>query len=368
MAFVNSGPGVAGPSKEDSAHAIFLLIVASNSATRKERKGFESHFLPWAKARTFSGDLPNSADPLHQSMRLRRVMNPFVSEFFGCAIMRRLGIRTPDEQIICTPAKARALSGDFIVKVVHREGTAQSLTWNPTGAATSLWCLASRRVPNAASVDFVSRTIITSHSARAQFLQTCARAYQTFEELTAQTLGKTCESADNFFADFKPTESEIELIKRSMALDGSAYLRICAARVFIGSSAPHFGNVLVTKAGELISIDHARGYFEKGDDLSELFYFVDRCSEAFTVLAGVNGLTEKDIRESVSEIPHHSACGSTAGLADYYCTRLKLWKQYFEKEMSRSSKMELDPRLTVFNPLGAFGERLMAEAGALWRM
>jgi hypothetical protein len=57
-----------------------------------------------------------------------------------------------------------------------------------------------------------------------------------------------------------------------------------------------------------------------------------------------------------------------AGLADYYCTRLKLWKQYFEKEMSRSSKMELDPRLTAFNPLGAFGERLMAEAGALWRV
>src|SRR5580704_12532406 len=122
---------------------------------------------------------------------------------------------------------------------------------------------------------------------------------RSWEELIAKTLGKTCEPADKFFADFKPTESEIEVIKQSMALDGMPYLRICAARVFIGCSSPHFGNVLVTKKGELISIDHASGYFESEDHLKELFYFVDRKAEAFKALDDVARLTESDIRESV---------------------------------------------------------------------
>jgi hypothetical protein len=198
--------------KEDSAHAIYLLISASSS---RMRKGFETNLLPWAKSRTFSGDLPNSADPLHQSMRLRRVMNPFVAGFFGCAIMRRLGIQTPKEQVICTAAEAKGLPDDFVVKVQQNEGTTLALTWTPIRAATT-WCLASRRVPHAATLDFVSRTIIPSLSARAQFLQTCARAYQTFEELTAQALGKTCVPADRFFGDFRPLGQQ--LLEQSSSL------------------------------------------------------------------------------------------------------------------------------------------------------
>jgi hypothetical protein len=190
---------------------------------------------------------------------------------------------------------------------------------------------------------------------------------QTLDELIAQALGKTCEPADRFFADFRPTESEIELIKRAMALDGLPYLRICAARIFVGSSAPHFGNVLVTKKGELFSIDHARGYFAKGDDLRELMYFIDRRSEVFKVLDGVNALTEKAICESVSEIPHHSACGSTAGLAEYFCKRLRLWKE-LHANSERQSAMEADPQLTYCSPSAALGARIIVEAGALWRM
>jgi hypothetical protein len=348
--------------KEDSAHAIYLLISASNS---RSRKGFETHFLPWAKARTFSGDLPNSADLLNQSMRLRRVMNPFIAEFFGCAIMRRLGIQTPKEQVICTAAQAKRLPDDFVVKVLQKEETAQTLTWNPTGATTT-WCLASSRVPNAATLDFVSRTIITSLSARAQFLQTCARAYQTFEELTAQALGKTCVPADKFFGDFRPAESEIEHIKDAMRIDGLKYLRIAAARVFLGCSCPHFSNLLVTGDGQLVSIDHARSHFEIGEDLRKLFYFVDRKAEAFKALDDVARLTESDIRESVGGIPRHDAVGSTVGLVDYFCTRLKLWKQYAEKEISRSPEMEIDPHLTV-GSVGLFGRRLIEGYTPLWR-
>jgi hypothetical protein len=246
----------------------------------------------------------------------------------------------------------------------------QNIAWNPV-AVRNGWCLVSRLEPDSASLDFVSRTLITSQGVRTQMLRESAAIHaqndQTLEELTARALGKICEPADKFFASFQPSESEIELIKRAMALDGLPYLRICAARVFIGCSAPHFGNVLVTKKGELISIDHARGYFEKGDDIRELMYFIDRRSEVFKVLDGVNALTEKDICESISEIPHHSACGSTAGLAEYFCKRLRLWKE-LHANSERQSAMEADPQLTYCSPSAALGARIIAEAGSLWRV
>jgi hypothetical protein len=272
---------------EDSAHAIFTIISASNAATGKLRKGYSSHFSHWYGARVLCEFRPNSTDPLIQSMRQRKSMNPFALEFFAQGILRRLGIRTVEQQI-CSGKEARVLPPDFIVKVAGEE-PAQNLTWNPASVRNG-WCLVSRLVPDTASLDYISRKLITSHSVRTQMLRESGAIHaskdRTIEELIAKTLGKTCEPADKFFADFKPTESEIQLIKSAMALDGLPYLRICAAHVFIGCSSPHFGNVLVTKAGELISLDHARGYFEKGDDLRELFYFVDRRSEAFKVLAG----------------------------------------------------------------------------------
>jgi hypothetical protein len=362
---------------EDSAHAIFTIIAASAAATGKLRRGYTEHFQGWYHARVMAEFRPNSTDPLIQTMRQRKSMNPFALEFFAQGILRRLGIRTV-EQRICSGQEARSLPANFVVKIA---GNSNDLRWNPNpqnerniawnpDAVRSGWCLVSELVPNAASLDYVSRKIITSQSVRTQRLRESAAIHaqndQTLEELIAQALGKTCEPADKFFASFQPSESEIELIKRAMALDGLPYLRICAARIFVGSSAPHFGNVLVTKKGELISIDHARGYFENGEDLRELFYWVDRRSDVFKVLDGVNALTDKDICESVSEIPRHPACESTAGLADYFCKRLCAWKQ-LHGSRERQSEMEADPRLTYCNPSAIIGARIIAEAGtSLW--
>jgi hypothetical protein len=171
-----------------------------------------------------------------------------------------------------------------------------------------------------------------------------AQTSLAFEELIATTLGKTCIPADKFFANFKPTESEIERIRIAMALDGEQYLRICAARVFIGCSAPHFANVLVTKTGELISIDHASGFFEKNDDIRELFYWAARNSVAFAALAGIASLDEDDINAAVDEIPLHSACGSTLGFSSYFCYRLQLWKHFYAQEIPDSAEMTAAPR------------------------
>jgi hypothetical protein len=363
---------------EDSAHAIFTIIAASAASTGKLRKGYTQHFQEWYHARVLAEFRPNSTDPLIQSMRQRKSVNPFALEFFAQGILRRLGIRSV-EQTICSGREARALPANFVVKVA---GDSHDLKWNPNGqnarniawnpaAVRNGWCLVSKLEPDAASLDYIARKIITSHGVRTQMLRESAALHaqkdQTLEALTAQALGKTCVPADKFFADFKPTESEIELIKSAMALDGEKYLTICAARVFIGCSAPHFGNVLVTKKGELVSIDHCRGYFESGDDIREVMYFIDRRSDVFKILDGVNALTDKDICESVAEIPRHTACGSTAGLADYFCGRLGQWKELHAKS-ERSVLMETNPTLTC-SPLAALGGRILAEAVTpLWRL
>jgi hypothetical protein len=364
---------------EDSAHAIFTIIAASAAATGKLRRGYTEHFQKWYHARVMSEFQPNSTDPLIQSMRQRKSMNPFALEFFAQGILRRLGIRTV-EQKICNGQEARSLPANYVVKVAG-SGNSNSLKWNPNGqnarniawnpaAVRNGWCLVSKLEPDAATLDFVARKLITSQSVRTQMLRESAALHaqkdQTLEALIAQALGKTCVPADKFFADFKPTESEIELIKSAMALDGKKYLMICAARVFIGCSSPHFGNVLVTKKGELISIDHASGYFESEDHLKELFYFIDRRSDVFRVLDGINSLTEKDICEAVSEIPRHSACGSTS-LADYFCKRLRTWKELYASS-ERQSAMEADPKLTYCKPSAALGARILADTGTMWPM
>jgi hypothetical protein len=95
-------------------------------------------------------------------------------------------------------------------------------------------------------------------------------------------------------------------------------------------------------------------------------YFIDRRSEVFKVLDGVNALTEKDICESVSEIPLHPACGSTTGLADYFCRRLRAWKE-LHASSERQGVMEADPRITC-SPVTVLGARIIVDAGALWRL
>jgi len=150
-------------------------------------------------------------------------INPFVAEFLAQGVMRRLGIGTASEQLICTADEARALSDDFVVKF-DPNGWTRNLTWNPD-AVPAGWCLASRVVRDAASLIL----------------------------------------------------------------------------------------------GKLISIDHAHAEFQDGEELKQMFGYIDRDSKTFNVLGSVAALTEDDIRASVAEIPKHSACGSVAGLADYFC-------------------------------------------------
>lgn len=237
--------------------------------------------------------------------RSRDRVNPFVAEFFAQGVMRRVGIGTASEQFICTADEARALSNDFVVKF-DPNGWTRNLTWNPD-AVPAGWCLASRVVRDAASLIFVARKILRSHPGNNHDTR-----------------------ADKFYGQFKPSPAEIEAIKLAMSVDGAQYLNVAAARVFLGSTCtPHFGNILVTRSGKLISIDHANAEFQDGEELKQMFGYINRDSKTFNVLGSVAALTEDDIRAAVDEIPKHPACGSLIGLGKYFCARLRLWQSLY---------------------------------------
>ena len=235
-------------------------------------------------------------------------INPYAMEFFSGGVMRRLGIRAVDEQFVCSAEQARELSDDYIVKF-DRQAQGQNLTWNP-GAVPVGWCLVSRLVPGAATLDYVTRKILKNRS------------------------DNKAEPRNRYYEAFNPTPDEIERIEKSMNIDGPAYLRVCTARFFLACRCtPHFANILTTKQGELISIDHVHAYFEDNEQLRKLFEFVDHDPKLLKALAGVASLSEADIRASVDEIPIHPACGSTAGLRDYFCRRLRLWKELYSGQV-----------------------------------
>ncbi len=233
-------------------------------------------------------------------------LNPFVAEFFAQSVLRRLGIRTANETVICSAAEGREFAvRDFVVKCAPEEPP-RNLSWNPTRPLNGT-CLASRIVPNAATLNFVERKLFRSRVDKE-------------------------EPTDRFYAGFEIglAPAQIEAIKKAMDVDGSQYLGIFVARMFLGCSCtPHFKNVLVNRTGELISLDHAHAEFEDGEDLRIVFEFIERSSDAFMVLGAIAALDEKDIEASISEIPTHTVCGSVAGLSKYFRDRLQLWKQLY---------------------------------------
>jgi len=229
-------------------------------------------------------------------------VNPFVSEFLAQSILRRIGIHTVEHTIICTEKEARELTRDFVVKCA-RPGLPFDLKWHPGEVPTGI-CLASRIVPNAASLGYAARQVLKVRNGN--------------------------DPSDKFYLGFKKglTSDEIESIRRAMDFDETPYLRIAAARLFLGSGCtPHLGNILITQKAALISIDHVHSYLENGEDLRLVFSSVNRDSRLLEVLGRVARLTENDIRASVEEVPRHAVCGQMSGIAEYFCKRLQLWKR-----------------------------------------
>jgi hypothetical protein len=329
-------------STEDSSFSIFVLLAAS---IQQVEPACDPHkrlpdLLAWIKRRLGSPLGPSSLAALGNFARAflnpvgRRAMNSFAAEFVAQGLMRRIGIRTAPARIV--PAnEAPRLPREFLVKKVSVGNRLRWVGPGPLDVSPTTFpkfCLASEFAPGAMSLDFAFRKVLRGNLSGTErmlcdFSQSVAGLHKTIYDRIAQGIGKTCIEADTLYSEVHLSETEIRAMKRAAQWNGRQYLKLSAARVFLGTSAAHFANVLVTGDGHLVSIDHDNTYFENGDDLEMLFRFVPKSSLVSELLKEIASLTEHDISAAVAEVPNHPACGSTEGLAEYFCARFEMWKR-----------------------------------------
>jgi hypothetical protein len=344
-----------GDKIEDESIAIVLLIAASESLTPKTWRDFR----PWFLERFGVPSGKNLVAALKASILFgpevssrfvsspnRRPVNPFLSALLSEQVLPRLGVRCTASTIMEREV-AEKLTATHIVK---SSASGKRLKWisaaAPAGeyARVNAWAasvegeygLVSEIVHDVASIDYVRRVVLSldeSFDVRDVFSIECESLSIAIRESQVWRLvgevSKSCGMADKLFADFKPAGEELAAIRSAAWWSSPQYLRIHAARVFLGLTTAHFSNVLVTRSAELISIDHDCAFFENGEDIETLFRFVRRGSEVWRMLDSVAMLTEADIRASIAAIPKHPACGSADELEayeQYFIRRLGLWK------------------------------------------
>lgn len=291
----------------------------------------------------------------------RVVLNPFIAEFVSQGILRSLGIRTAPVEIL-TVAEA-CNTKDVVVKWVQPvtgvlkydpEIEARAARGELADVLTEEPCLLSRLVPKAASLSYIAKTfnlvkpIISqrvfdltqaeaSQLVLGETMTTWAKVSDKSDRDFAEIIGKECQSAEKFYEGFTPKNPA--KIREATAWNGQQFLSICAARVFIGCSAPHLSNVLCTDGGELVSIDHCTTLTDDGESVRMLFGHTRKNTPAFDSLRHVARLTEKDIQEAIAEVPRHPACGSPLdalernlkAVENYYLAQLRLWKEQLQE-------------------------------------
>jgi hypothetical protein len=300
----------------------------------------------------------------------RVVLNPFIAEFVSQGILRSLGIRTAPVEIL-TAAEA-CNTKDVVVKWVQPatgvlkydpEIEARAARGELADVLTEEPCLLSRLVPKAASLSYIAKTfnLVKPIISQRVFDLTQAEASQLVlgETMTtwakvsdksdwdfAEIIGKECQPAEKFYEGFTPKNSD--RIRKATAWDGEQFLTVCAARVFLGCSAPHMSNVLCTEDGELISIDHCTTLTDDGESVRMLFKYTRKGTLGFDALRHVGKLTDGDIKAAIAEVPRHPACGSPPdalernlkAVENYYISQLGLWKKLLrEAEESVASSV-----------------------------
>jgi hypothetical protein len=153
--------------------------------------------------------------------------------------------------------------------------------------------------------------------------------------------GKRSDSLNyaEFYADFKPPE-DWTAVKAAIAWNSEEALAIHAARLFLGCTTAHTGNMLVDSEGHLSTIDFEFCRKTDGEEIRQLFANVRPGTRAWEALRGVAGLTTAQIFglfEGAADY-FRSPMGNRLDAQLYFLKRLGLWKEmllFKEKEGKR---------------------------------
>ena len=132
-----------------------------------------------------------------------------------------------------------------------------------------------------------------------------------------------------FFGEFKLPENT-DRIRSAIAWNAPPLLKLICARLFLGTTAVHGGNVLIDAQAKLYSIDHENVMFTPGSELTNLAVTLSPGSRVRLAALDVAALTSADIENLFSDLPElHWPLGDRAQTVRYYQNRLTTWKQAF---------------------------------------
>jgi len=257
----------------------------------------------------------------------KRSLDPLAGEVVGARLMHKLNIGAPIAIRCATSAEAKtaAASGDWVVKT-FQEGR---LKFGGTAAENVLI----GKLPGAISLVSL-RLIHGIENSAIKFrvegvpLEEQADFGHMFRVLY---LGRQeIANAEHFFRDFVLPD-DLTNIKAAIEWDSPQMLAIHAARLFLGCSTAHAGNVLVDANGKLYSIDHEICECTNGGELAALFKYTKKVTRAWRVLAGVAALEPTDVERLFDDLPEQVTwpLRSKYETVYYFLERLDFWKKHF---------------------------------------
>jgi len=134
-----------------------------------------------------------------------------------------------------------------------------------------------------------------------------------------------------FHRDFSLPE-DVSGIRRAIAWDSEQRLAIHAARLLIGCSAAHGGNILVDSGAKLFSIDHETCTFsDTSGDVEVLAEYIRRPSRAYSVVRRVaNQISTHDMDSLFDGLPDLPwPFGTKGATVSFFKQRIRLFQKTF---------------------------------------
>lgn len=252
-----------------------------------------------------------------QEVSNRPAINSLTAEIVGWRFMRALGVGTaPAVELVRQPeARRDKNTADWYFKFGHPDGRV----------------LAIQRIPHAISLTCL-RIIHGIASETAQWNYPGGAEFAAIAIRNIMHLGNSGQVPDPavFYADFSLPASP-EKIMSAIRWNSPQMTEIHAARLLLGCSLAHAGNVCVDERGGLYSIDHANISFTE-NDAEVLSENLPRGSQVRSVVAHVvSRLKPTDIAPLFHNLPDLPwPLGTRAATVRYFQQRLRSFQERFK--------------------------------------
>jgi len=284
---------------------------------------------------------------LHDSIQTNstaRTLDPAAAEVLGARLMTLLDIGTSPEIRVFKETAALS-SGDWFIKRLNTNGRLKAGD-NGNGVAV-------RRIPRALPlcylplfgieiapgdwklekennfVSFVTGLKKASDSS-SSFVYYAASMCNDVRKFLAIGRPEQIPNPRQVFWDFTPP-GDLSNIKAAVQWNSGQMLAIHAARLFLGCTTAHAGNILIDGSARLYSIDHELCAATDGEEIRILSNNLKRGTKAHAALKRVADLPERSVYGIFEGLPLDTEwpLGSHERTALHFIRRLRLFRQNF---------------------------------------